>query len=375
MAGKHGGVEVTRLVAGIPATVPFVAPEAIERRTGRPIRLRLGANESAFGPSPQAQEAMRRAVVESANYGDPENFELRAALAESHGVNIDQIMVGSGIDDLLGLVVRTFLEPGATALTSLGAYPTFNFHVTGYGGKLERVPYRDDRNDLEMLAAAAGRTGARIVYLANPDNPSGSWHTAGEIAAFRENLPGDCLLLLDEAYCDFAPGDAIPPLEPEDRSCIRLRTFSKAHGMAGLRIGYAIASAETNGAFDKVRLHFGVNRIAQAGALASLADSAYLQSVVAAVAEGRRDYALLAAELGLAALDSATNFVTVDVGGQRRAQTLLAELADEGVFIRMPGAPPLDRCVRVTVGTPAERTLFAEVLTQVWPRVAVLPAG
>ncbi|MGO8947280.1 MAG: aminotransferase class I/II-fold pyridoxal phosphate-dependent enzyme [Ktedonobacterales bacterium] len=375
MAAEHSGVAVTRLVAGLPATVPFVAPEAIERQSGKPIRLRLGANESAFGPSPHAKKAMREAIADSANYGDPENFELRAALAKTLGTAVDEITVGSGIDDLLGLVVRTFLEPGAAAVTSLGAYPTFNFHVNGYGGKLERIPYKDDRNDLEMLAAATNRTGARIVYLANPDNPSGSWHTSSEIAAFRQTLPGNCLLLLDEAYYDFAPVDAIPPLDPEDRGVIRLRTFSKAHGMAGLRIGYAIAPAETNSAFDKVRLHFGVNRIAQAGALASLADTRYLQSVVTAVTEGRSDYAEVAAELGLAALPSATNFVSIDVGGPRRARALLAALAERGVFIRMPGAPPLDRCVRVTVGTPPERRLFAEILRQVWPEIADLPPG
>ena len=178
--------------------------------------------------------------------------------------------------------------------------------------------------------------------------------------------------MLDEAYCDFAPADAIPPIDPEDRGIMRLRTFSKAHGMAGLRIGYAIAPAETIGAFDKIRLHFGVNGIAQAGALASLADRTYLESVVAAVAEGRRDYSQLARELGLTPLPSATNFVTFDVGGAERARALLPALAEEDVFIRMPGAPPLDRCVRVTVGTPPERT-FAQVLTQVWPKVAAMP--
>jgi histidinol-phosphate aminotransferase len=370
---EHTSVAMTRLVAELPATVPFVAPEAIERNSGRSIRLRLGANESAFGPSPRALEAMREAILESANYGDPENYELRATLAEVHGIKIDQVMVGSGIDDLLGLVVRTFLERDATAVTSLGAYPTFNFHVAGYGGTLERVPYRDDSNDLEMLAAAAVRTGAKIVYLANPDNPSGSWHTAGEIAAFRAALPTTCLLLLDEAYCDFAPADAIPPIDPEDGGIIRLRTFSKAHGMAGLRVGYAIAPAKTNAAFDKVRLHFGVNRVAQAGALASLRDTSYIESVVAEVAEGRRDYSRLATELGLTPLAAATNFVSIDVGHVSRARALLQALADEDVFIRMPGAPPLDRCIRVTVGTRPERAEFAQVLRRIWPAVAQRP--
>lgn len=363
-------VPVTKVVAKLPATVPFVAPEAIERRTGRPVVVRLGANESAFGPSPRALEAMRAALSHSAHYGDPESYDLRAALARYHGVSMDQIVVGSGIDDLLGLTVRTFLERGEVAVTSLGAYPTFNFHVNGYGGKLEVVSYRNDQNDLEGLARAAVERKARIVYLANPDNPSGSWHTAGDLAAFQAGLPPGCLLMLDEAYCDFAPSDSIPPIDPENPSIIRLRTFSKAHGMAGLRIGYAIAPASTIQAFDKIRLHFGVNGIAQAGALASLADVDYIKGVVAAVEEARTDYVQLARELGLKPLPSATNFVSLDVGGVERARALMAALADEDVFLRMPGAPPLDRCVRVTAGTPEERALFAAALRRVWPMIA-----
>jgi histidinol-phosphate aminotransferase len=359
MAKKRRGAPFTRIVQDIPATVPFLAPEAIERRSGKALTLRLGANESAFGPSPLALEAMCQAAAQVNWYGDPESYDLRAALAERRG-----------IDDLLELIVRTFLAPGETAVTSLGGYPTLAYHVAGYGGRLERVPYRADRNDLAGLAEAANRSRARIVYLANPDNPSGSWVTAKEIAALVEALPEDCLLLLDEAYSDFAPAEALPQIDVRDPRVIRARTFSKAHGMAGARIGYALATAEIIAAFDKIRLHFGVNRIAQAGALASLQDTSHLEQVVAAVATGREEYAALAHEMGFAPLPSATNFVTMDVGGVERARALVATLAERGVFIRMPGAPPLDRCVRVTVGTPEERAAFAEILRAVWPQVA-----
>ncbi len=364
------GAPLTSLVAGLPATVPFVGPEELERQSGRPLTLRLGANESAFGPSPRAREAMYAASDQSAWYADPQNYALRSALAAHHGVALEQIVVASGIDDLLGLIVRAFLDRNEIAVTSLGAYPTFNYHVVGYGGALERVPYRNDRNDLQALADAARRVGARLVYLANPDNPSGSWHTATDLKAFLDSLPSGCLLILDEAYIDFAPAEALLPIDANDPRVLRLRTFSKAHGMAGARIGYAIGTADTISAFEKIRLHYGVNIMAQAGALASLADTLYLQSVIAAVAEGRQDYEKLARDLGLTPLPSATNFVAIDVGGPVRARALLAALLAEGVFIRMPGAPPLDRCVRVTVGTPAERAAFAEILRRVWPTVA-----
>jgi histidinol-phosphate/aromatic aminotransferase/cobyric acid decarboxylase-like protein len=146
---------LVRLVADLPATVPFVGPEALERRTGRPFQLRLGANESLFGPSPQAAEAMRAAVEQVALYGDPENAELRSELARAHGVAVENVTVASGIDDLLGLAVRAFVEPGVAAVTSLGAYPTFNYHVDGYGGHLERVPYRQDPSAVQACTASA----------------------------------------------------------------------------------------------------------------------------------------------------------------------------------------------------------------------------
>lgn len=370
MAKERQGAPFTRIVRDIPSTVPFLAPEAIERRSGKALTLRLGANESAFGPSPLAVEAMREAAAHVNWYGDPESYDLRTALADRHGVGRENIVIGCGIDDLLELIVRSYLEPDQTAVTSLGGYPTFAYHVTGYGGRLERVPYRDDRNDLAGLAEAANRAQARIVYLANPDNPSGSWVTAEEIGALVDALPEDCLLLLDEAYSDFAPAEALPPLDVGDPRVIRARTFSKAHGMAGARIGYALATAEIIAAFDKIRLHFGVNRVAQAGALASLQDTDHLASVVTAVAEGRDEYAALAQEMGFTPLPSDTNFVTMDVGGVERARALVAALAERGVFIRMPGAPPLDRCIRVTIGTPEERAAYAEILRAVWPQVA-----
>jgi histidinol-phosphate aminotransferase len=365
-------VSVTRLVAGLPATIPFVAPEALARASGRTFRLRLGANESTFGPSPSAQDAMLSAVDRIGYYADPECHELRAAVAAYHGLGIEHVVVASGIDELLGLVVRAFLERDEPAVTSLGAYPTFAYHVAGFGGRLVRVPYLNDRNDLEALAAAAHDAGARLVYLANPDNPTGSWYTADEILAFLGRLPDDALLILDEAYAEFASREVPLPNDTLDPRIIRMRTFSKAYGMAGARIGYAIATPETVTTFDKIRLHFGVNLVAQAGAIASLADADFLASVTAAVDEGRDEYAALAADLGLTPLPSATNFVTIDVGGPERARALVAALAERGVFIRMPGAPPLDRCVRVTVGTPSERALFAEILRETWPEIAAL---
>ena len=359
----------TRIVQNLPATVPFVPPEALERRNGRPLRVRVGANESAFGISPRARQAMTEAIEQIAWYNDPEAYELRAALAQAHEVALEEVSLGSGIDDLLGLMVRLFVEPGDPVVTSLGAYPTFNYHVVGYGGALHRVPYRDDCEDLEALLAEADRVKARLLYLANPDNPMGTWHPAAELRRFIEQVPAGCQLILDEAYIDFAPDEARLPLGPDDPRVIRMRTFSKAHGMAGARVGYAIAHRKIVRALDKVRNHFGVNRIAQVGALASLQDTGFVEQVVRAVEEGRRDYEKTARDLGLKTLPSATNFVALDVGEGHRARALLEILLTRDVFVRMPSVAPLDRCIRVTVGTPQERAAFAQVLGEVLPLV------
>ncbi|HUZ71774.1 MAG TPA: aminotransferase class I/II-fold pyridoxal phosphate-dependent enzyme [Stellaceae bacterium] len=370
MSAADAPPHYSRLVAALPATVPFVPPEALERRIGQTLKLRIGANESAFGPSPQAIAAIAAGAHRVNWYCDPEGHVLREALAHQHGVKRANIGLGIGIDDLLGLAVRAIVDPGDPVVMSHGAYPTFAFHVSGFGGRFVHAPYRDDRNDAEALARAARDSRSRLVYLSNPDNPTGSWLAATEQVRLIDRLPAGARLILDEAYSDFAPPGSLPALDPEDPRVIRMRTFSKAHGMAGMRIGYCIAPAELVATFDKIRHHFGVSRLAQEAALASLGDRAFIAGVVRHVAEGRDDYARLAVRLGLKALPSATNFVAIDMGSGARARATLALLLeDEACFLRMPGVAPLDRLVRVTVGTADERSGFAEALARVLPKL------
>ena len=183
------GPRYTDLVAGLPATVPFVGPEAQERGRGAPFAARLGANESLFGPAPSAIAAMAAAAADVWMYGDPEAHDLRAALAAHHGVGIANVIMGEGIDGLLGNLVRLCVGPGDPVVTSDGAYPTFNYHVAGFGGVLHKVPYRGAAEDPEALAGRAAETGARLVYFANPDNPMGSWHDAGTVSRLIEAMP------------------------------------------------------------------------------------------------------------------------------------------------------------------------------------------
>lgn len=354
---------LTELARGLPATVPFVGPETQERARGAAFVARLGANESVFGPSPRAVAAMAEAAPLAWRYGDPEAYELRAAIAAHHGVAPGNVMIGEGIDGLLGSLVRLLVAPGVPVVTSLGGYPTFNYHVTGFGGVIRAVPYRADAEDPEALLAAAWETKAPLIYMANPDNPMGSWHPAARVSALIAELPEDAVLCLDEAYADFAPEEAIPPLDMGEPRVIRMRTFSKAHGLAGARVGYALGHVDLIAAFDRVRNHFGVGRLAQAGALAALGDRDWLAHVVAEVAAGRERIAALATAQGLRALPSATNFVTVDCGADGDfARAVLRSLVGQGVFVRMPSVAPLDRCVRISVGAAADIDALAEAL-------------
>ena len=268
-------VLLSRIVADLPAWTPFVGPEELERRTGRPVSVRIGANESLFGPSPRVIEALRRASSQAHLYGDPESFALRSAIAREHGVAIDHIALGAGIDELQGVLVQAYVDPGDIVVSSFGSYPTWAYHTAGHGGRMITVPYRDFRNDLQALSDAARTHRAKLVYLANPDNPTGSHVTAADQMAMLTQLPPGCLLVLDEAYAPFAPEGVLPAIAPDDPQVIRLRTFSKAHGLAGMRIGYAIGAPDLVRPFDRIRNHFGVTRLSQAAALTALADRDY----------------------------------------------------------------------------------------------------
>ncbi|HEY1654140.1 MAG TPA: aminotransferase class I/II-fold pyridoxal phosphate-dependent enzyme [Candidatus Tumulicola sp.] len=362
-------VRPTPAIAAIPATTPFVGPEQLMRERGLRELLRLGANESPFGPSPRAIAAMTAELPRLAWYGDPESLDLRDALAIKHGCEPAQIVVGSGIDDLMGLAVRAFVSPGAVVLTTRGTYPTLEYHAIGYGATLARAGYREDGTlDLDALLALARETRPALVYLANPDNPSGSFVERADVERFFQELPGDCLLLLDEAYADFVAEAALMPAHFDDR-LVRLRTFSKVYGMAGARIGYALVSAANARTFQKIRLHYGVNRNAQVGALAALRDDSFRDYVIAETRRARAACYALASELGCRYVESHANFVCLDLGTPQRAVRVVDELLERGVWIRKPGAPPLDRFVRVSAGTEPMRAAFALALRSVLAKV------
>jgi len=356
---KNNDIRFTPVVRDLPSIVPFVGPDEQERQSGIMFRARLGANESGFGPSPKAIAAMNEAAKISWQYSDPDNHDLRQALADHYNVGFENVIVGEGIDGLLGCVAHMFVEPGVNVVTSLGSYPTFNFHIKSRGGSLHLVPYKDDHEDQDALLAKAEETNASLLYFSNPNNPMGTWYQADQMQSMIDRLPKGTLLVLDEAYIETAKDGVAPKIDVSNPQVLRFRTFSKLYGMAGARIGYVIGHPELVSAFDKVRNHYGVNVVGQKGALAALKDEDYLSKVKLTIEKGRDRIHAIAKSHGLASIPSGTNFVTIDCGRDSDfAKLILSKMLERGIFLRMPGVEPQSRCIRVSVGLDEEMDLF-----------------
>ena len=346
---------LTKIAGELPSSVPFVGPETQERANNFNFLARIGANESVFGPSKKVQEAINNVASLSWQYGDPENFDLIEALANFYSLKRENFVVGEGIDGLLGYLVRLFIEPGQVVVSSLGAYPTFNYHVVGFGGKLSLIPYKNFYEDPKALLEEVKRVNAKLLYFSNPDNPMGTFHPKKVVQELIDELPGETLLCLDEAYSDFVDQEELAELDVSKKNVIRFRTFSKAYGLAGLRVGYGIGDPLIISAFNKVRNHFGVNKIGQVAALTALKDQNHLKKTLKKVEESKAGIRDIFKNFGFSSLESKTNFVAIDSGKDNNyAKKLLEALIKNKIFVRMPGVAPLNSFIRVSAGREKE---------------------
>ena len=363
-------IKLTRIVESLPSSVPFVGPETQERTNNQKFLSRLGANENVFGPSPKVFQAIKNSVNDIWRYADPESYDLKVAIGKHENINLENIVIGEGIDGLLGYLCRLLVAPKTSVVTSKGAYPTFNYHVSGFGGNLHFVPYKNDYEDIEQLIFKAKIAKAKLVYIANPDNPMGTFHSRTVIEDLVDNLPEDLILCLDEAYSEFVPKNELPKIDPSNPNVIRMRTFSKGYGMAGARIGYAIGESKLIKAFEKIRNHFGINILAQRAALIALQDQDYLNSVMRAVNISKKQIMTIASECGLKSVKSLANFVAVDCGRDASfANSVLQGLVKQRIFVRMPFFSPQSRCIRISAGKPSDlkrlEKIFPKVLNEV----------
>jgi histidinol-phosphate aminotransferase len=319
--------------------------------------VKLDSNENPFGPSPGAVEAMRQALDHSNLYPEDDCRLLRREVASYHGLPPEQVMITAGSTAMLSLLCQTLLAPGLNAVTSECSFIVYSMAVQAAGGRLVEAPMRDDRFDLEAILAAIDPN-TRIVFLANPNNPTGTMVEAQVVENFIERLPGHVVLVLDEAYYEFAQhfselrkvnySNSLDYVR-QGASVVVLRTFSKAHGLAGLRIGYGVGPAELLAYCARMRSTFSVSSIAQAAALAALEDSLHIRRAVEnTVTQSQRMETGLSA-LGYRVVPTSANFLFCDLGED--AATFAKGLQEEGVAVRPLGHWGALNCIRITIGT------------------------
>ncbi|MFZ5492543.1 MAG: histidinol-phosphate transaminase [Pseudomonadota bacterium] len=336
----------------------------LEREYGITGAVKLASNENPLGPSPLGIAAAREALAEVELYPDSHGFALKQALSAALDVAPGQLVLGNGSNEILQLVARAFLNPGDEVVVAQYAFAIFTTEAVSAGGRVVTVPARDWGADLPaMREAVTERT--RLVFIANPNNPTGTWHRAAELLAFLESLPEHVVVVLDEAYCEYVSEPDYPNgIDWLSRfpNLVVSRTFSKIYGLAGLRLGYGVASVEMADLLNRLREPFTVNNLALAAGAAALADHEHVERSRRLNTEGLAQLADACAGLGLDFIPSTGNFIAVDVG--RPAGPVYEALLRQGIIVRPLAPYGMPRHLRITIGTPEQMQRLLAALPQ-----------
>ena len=338
--------------------------EEVEREFGIANSVKLASNENPLGPSPKALAALRAKLDQLHLYPDGDCFYLKNGLAKKLGIAPDQLIFGNGSNEIIELAARTFLRPGDEAVMAEQAFVVYQLIVQAVGGRSKQVPLDDFTHDLGAIADAVS-TRTRMVFLANPNNPTGTIFRCAEWEKFLAKVSPDVLLIVDEAYFEYVQDTDYPDslkYHAEGRAILTLRTFSKLYGLAGLRIGYGVAAKELIAMMQRVRQPFNVNAAAQWAALAALGDGDHIERSLTVNRQGRDFLQSEFKRLGLEFVPSHGNFVLVRVG---RGQEIFKQLLSQGVIVRPMGGYRFPEHIRVTVGTMDENRKFIEALQKV----------
>jgi len=344
-------------VAAIPEYVPGKTPR-------EPGVIKLASNENPFGPSPRALAAIAKEAKSLQIYPDQKALLLREALAKKFGLTADHVVCGNGEDDLLQIVGATYLNPGDEVVISEHAFSVYELVARLFDAPRTFVPLKGRALDLDALAAAV-TVKTKMVFLTNPNNPTGTAFTAGQLAAFLDRVPAHTLVVIDEAYAEFAESREFPDAlkyVKEARSVLVLRTFSKFYGLAGLRLGYALGKPELVAPMLKTKMPFNVNRLAQAGGLAALEDKAFLEKTLRNNSDGKKYLYAELDKLGLSYQKTEANFIFIDL--KRPADEFFMEMMKRRVVIRPLTSFGLPQAVRVSIGTPEQNRKFIESLKE-----------
>jgi len=358
---------IPNYIQGLPAYVPGKPIEEVEQDL-KIHAVKLASNENPLGPSPKAMAAARQALGEANWYPDGGSKRLREVLAGRYGVRAEEVFVGLGSSEIIDLASRVLLRPGLTGITSEGSFALFAIAIRASGGKLVQTPMRNYTFDLDAIAAAVTPE-TRVIYIANPNNPTGTAFGAAEFDVFMKKVPGDVLVVLDEAYTEYAERRDLPKameIFKEYNNLLTLKTFSKVYGLAGLRIGYGIGHPTLVAEMNKLRTPFNVTSVGQAAALAALDDAEHVRR---SVEMNRAERARLFRELqgrGLQPVASETNFLFIPTGGASKA--MCDELLQEGVIVRPLAWMGFPEAMRISVGNPEENSKLLAAMAKVMAR-------
>ena len=361
-------MDVKTLVApwiqGLDPYPPGKPIEELEREYGVVDSIKLASNENPLGPSPKALAALQEALVQLHRYPDGGCYYLRRALARKYGLSPEATLIGNGSNELIELIVRTFLRQGDEAVMADQAFVIYRMVVQAHGGRPICVPLRNWTHDLEAIADAI-TPATRIVFLANPNNPTGTIFLRSQWEDFLHAVPRQVVIVMDEAYAEFvedpAYPDSIAALQ-QPRPLIILRTFSKIYGLAGLRVGYGIAHPELVDMMNRVRAPFNVSTLAQVAAVAALDDDEHVTRVRRINREGMAALREAFTQLGLEVVPSWANFILVRVGNAARVYEALLR---QGVIVRPVRFYGFPEHVRVTIGLPEENARLVNALSRV----------
>ncbi len=360
-----GQVPAQRKTPKVPPEIEALEPyqpgkpiEELERELGITGAIKLASNENPLGPAPGALAAMSAAMPGLHRYPDGAGYEARAALSRRFGVPMERICLGNGSDEIIEFLARGYIRPGQRALAAAPSFLMYSKLVQVAGGSLTEVPLKDFRIDLQaMLEAVTPET--RLIFVNNPDNPAGTAVSGAELGRFLDQLPQGVLVVLDEAYLDFASDPQVArgaDFLDHRTPVLVMRTFSKIAGLAGLRIGYAFGPEEVIRVFDRVRQPFNTSILAQAAVVGALADEEFLQRTREVTWQGLERLYACFEELGLFFVPSQANFVLVKVGP--RAAEVADALLRRGVIIRAMVSYGLPEFLRISVGLPEEVERF-----------------
>jgi histidinol-phosphate aminotransferase len=352
-------------ILGIAPYEPGKPIEELERELGIAHPTKLASNENPLAPSDRVQAAIVAALASLNRYPDGSGYYLRQALAKRHGVGQDQVLLGNGSNELIELLVRTFLKPGDEAVVPHPSFVVYPMIVQAAGGVRVMVMLKDHRLDLDAMARAITPL-TKMVFIANPNNPTATIVTANEVEHFMSRVPPRTIVVFDEAYTEFSQGPDFPDTlgyVKEGRKVVVLRTFSKAASLAGLRVGYAVAEADAVALMNRIRQPFNVNSLAQAAALAAIDDEAHVLECVRMIEAGRHYLYDEFKRLGISYVPSRANFILVDVG--RSAADIYQKLLHEGVIVRPLTPFGMETALRITVGTPEENRKLIKALRRV----------